>query len=718
MDCMKHTLPSEQQLQALPADGGPNYNRLVFSKRLYLQQHAHQAIQWYPWGASAFELARITNKPIFLSIGYAACHWCHVMSDTTFDHPDIAALLNQHFVAIKVDKEEHPDIDHVYMTATQLFAQHGGWPNSVFCLPTGQPFFCGTYFSVDDTPRGAGFKSLLTQISDAWANNRQEIDLQAQELERVIQSMSHVARNPKALPKLQEQYQQVIAEYHTQYDPEYGGFGGAPKFPPYAALHLLLDAEDATFHNTVRVTLERMALSGLYDRVEGGFHRYATDVAWQLPHFEKMLTDNAQMLSLYSVGYAKWQEPLFLRVVEETVAYLHNQWQQPSGLYAVSLDADSGGEEGAYYGVTQVDLQTLFSDQLDAIQTFFQVNTEGNVQDEATGALTGWNLLYPVSKDFPDWWDDVRQGLQGLRQKEKIAPSLDTTGSIAANALLAKGLCDAAHYCERPEWAEIAAELLIILCACVKEQQDRLYLDDIVYTLQALVTAEGVGVGVDVTFKDTLWEWLMERWYDHGQGGAWFSQEGHNTPMTRIKDIYDQAVPAPNGVLLHVAVQLNKLDIAGHILGAFFSKVMISVRGCETYWLGVRALWACWQHRGAQVQALECTKIGDGTIALDMVLRLDDGVMIKELDTFVLRGDVGDYYWSGVVVSNIKSRRVAWSNTIERCATGTVQITGMCKLDRLPKVVELLVPVCTDGECYEVTITCMPKKIPRSSDSL
>ncbi|HLN93560.1 MAG TPA: thioredoxin domain-containing protein, partial [Thermoanaerobaculia bacterium] len=326
-------------------------NRLAREKSPYLLQHAENPVDWYPWGDEAFGRARTENKPIFLSIGYSTCHWCHVMERESFENEAIAELLNRNFVPIKVDREERPDVDDVYMTAVQTMTGSGGWPLSLFLTPEGRPFYGGTYFPPDDRFGRPGFPALLRAISDAWKTRRAELEDSAG---RLVEHLDLADRGPASGREVGgASLDNAARALATEFDPRNGGFGGAPKFPPAMRLEFLvrhfLRTGEPKAREMVETTLEKMAAGGLYDHVGGGFHRYSTDAKWLVPHFEKMLYDNALLARAYLLAYRAFGNADFARVARETLDYLLAEMTPGEGGFFVAQDADSAGEEGTFY---------------------------------------------------------------------------------------------------------------------------------------------------------------------------------------------------------------------------------------------------------------------------------------------------------------------------------------------------------------------------------
>jgi uncharacterized protein YyaL (SSP411 family) len=332
-------------------------NRLIDEKSPYLLQHAYNPVEWYPWGAEAFFKARVEDKPIFLSIGYSSCHWCHVMERESFENPAIADLLNQHFVSIKVDREERPDVDEIYISAVQLMAGHAGWPLSVFLTPDGYPFYGGTYYPPQV------FAEVLARVAGVWQTNRGQVVAAAAELKAELEqlvAMRHQSLRGERSPSVFRAYKAQIVE---GFDPIYGGFGGAPKFPPSTALPVLLtlgaEWEDTDSAGMALMTLTTMALGGVFDHIGGGFHRYSTDERWLLPHFEKMLYDNAQLGWAYAHAYALTGDEFYADIAVRTLDWMLREMRTPEGAFASALDADTPEGEGHYYTWTERELYEI-----------------------------------------------------------------------------------------------------------------------------------------------------------------------------------------------------------------------------------------------------------------------------------------------------------------------------------------------------------------------
>ena len=339
-------------------------NRLIHETSPYLLLHAHNPVDWYPWGDEAIALAKKENKPIFLSVGYSTCYWCHVMERKVFSNPEIAEMMNENFVNIKIDREERPDLDEIYMTATQLLIQRAGWPNSVFLTPDLKPFYAGTYFPPTDMPGRPGFPTILDAVHEAWVTREAEVIESSNQISRTIEmaiSRGFTALNARALDR---SLTTLALDYlRTAYSDTYGGFGTAPKFPSPANLEFLISeyertSDEAVLKMVIR-TLDMMAYGGMYDQIGGGFHRYSVDAKWLIPHFEKMLYDNAQLAKVYLQAYQLTQAPRYRRIAEEIFGFIFREMTAPEGGFYSALDAETDAEEGKYYVWTQDEIRKV-----------------------------------------------------------------------------------------------------------------------------------------------------------------------------------------------------------------------------------------------------------------------------------------------------------------------------------------------------------------------
>ncbi|ATB50087.1 thioredoxin domain-containing protein [Corallococcus macrosporus] len=453
---------------ATPPASPDTSNRLAREPSPYLRQHAHNPVDWFPWGEEALARAKAENKPILLSVGYSACHWCHVMAHESFESPETARLMNEGFINIKVDREERPDLDQIYQGVVQLMGQGGGWPLTVFLTPDLKPFYGGTYFPPQDRYGRPGFPRLLGALRDAWENKQDEVQRQAAQFEEGLGELATYGLDaaPSALTAAD-----VVAMGQgmaKQVDPAHGGFGGAPKFPNPMNFALMLRAwrrgGGAPLKDAVFLTLERMALGGIYDQLGGGFHRYSVDARWRVPHFEKMLYDNAQLLHLYAQAQQVEPRPLWRKVVEETVAYVRREMTDAGGGFYAAQDADSEGEEGKFFVWRPEEVRAALPEaQAELVLRHFGIKPEGNFEHGATVL----EVVVPVAELARERGlseDAVARELAAARQtlfearERRVKPGRDDKLLSGWNGLMIRGLALAARVFERPEWATWAAE--------------------------------------------------------------------------------------------------------------------------------------------------------------------------------------------------------------------------------------------------------------------
>lgn len=428
-------------------------NRLAQSPSNYLLQHKDNPVDWYPWCDEAWEKARAEQKPVFLSIGYSSCHWCHVMAHESFEDEQIAKQLNENFVSIKLDREERPDIDEIYMTAVQLANGHGGWPMSIFLTPDKKPFFAGTYFPKQARGEFPGFLTLVGSLAKAWSESHKEILQAAEEFSDAIRGALERTLPSETKVIGVEILDKAVEELHLAFDFDNGGFGHSPKFPPHSAIRFLLDyasirsdfdnlAEDLVSRagHMALFTLEKIALGGICDHVGGGFHRYSTDEKWLLPHFEKMLSDNAQLLASFihasHVSTDDRLTRLFTRTASSIVTWISECLTLESGTFMSSMNADSCGVEGAYYVWTLEDINQLVNDE--GFAKDFRIEAPGNFYEEFSGQRTGENVLH-LGRDVEGKWDAKLQTLK-MKRLARVPPTIDDK-SIAAWSGLVISVC-------------------------------------------------------------------------------------------------------------------------------------------------------------------------------------------------------------------------------------------------------------------------------------
>ncbi|MEJ7593407.1 MAG: thioredoxin domain-containing protein [Planctomycetaceae bacterium] len=440
-------------------------NALIHETSPYLLQHAHNPVNWMPWGPAAFAKAKAENKPIFLSVGYSTCYWCHVMERESFEHEDVAEIINEHFVPVKVDREERPEVDQQYMMATQLVTGRGGWPNSVWLTPEGKPWMAGTYF-----PREQ-FKQILLQLSDVWDNRHDDAVKQAEQFTSAIEKIG--AGNVPSKPISTELITQTVETSLQRFDPEHGGFEDAPKFPPHANLALLIDQyrrdKNPRVLDAIETTLSEMGRGGVYDQLGGGFHRYSTDGRWLLPHFEKMLYDNGQLMRSYTDGYLLTKNERHRETVAGIYDWLVREMNSPEGGFYSAVDSESDAEEGKFYVWTFDEIISVLGDEDGKLfASVYGASPGGNIKEEATGHASKNNVLHLEttietfaeknsmdSRDLDKQLSAMRAKLLTVRQKREY-PHLDDKVIAAWNGLMIEGLAYAGHQLDEPKYIETA----------------------------------------------------------------------------------------------------------------------------------------------------------------------------------------------------------------------------------------------------------------------
>jgi uncharacterized protein YyaL (SSP411 family) len=590
-------------------------NRLSGEKSPYLLQHAHNPVDWFPWGDEALAKARAEDKPIFLSVGYSACHWCHVMERESFEDEETARLLNERFVSVKVDREERPDIDEVYMTAVQMMTRHGGWPMSVFLLPDGRPFYGGTYFPPENRHGRIGFKSLVTQLADAYHSRRAEVEQVAQ---GVAEDLVQAARQRPIEAETAHLHPAAllagsVADLDERFDAQNGGFGDAPKFPPHHALRLLLTAlrrgDTAHAPRLLFTTLDKMALGGVYDHVGGGFHRYATDAVWLLPHFEKMLYDNALLARVYAEAYAVTGRDAYGRVARETCDWVLRDLLDDGGAFHAALDADSEGEEGKYYVWTQAEVtDALGGDEAAAaaLCRAYLILPGGNYRDEATGKRTGANIPHLSAGNVPEGVtlpDTLTPELAEARAKilaaryHRVPPGKDDKVITSWNGLMIGGLAYAGKALAEPRYLDAARRAATFCLTTLRPDGELLrryakreaglpaFLDDYAFLADGLLDLhDAIGEPEWADAARTLADTLLERFWDHEDGGFFYSGTGHETLIAPTKDLFDGALPSANGVAVRVLARLggDYAEKARQTLRSFHGYLQRAPQGTQT----------------------------------------------------------------------------------------------------------------------------------------
>ncbi len=565
---------------------GKTPNRLVREKSPYLRQHADNPVDWYPWGEEAFQKAQREDKPIFLSIGYATCHWCHVMEHESFADPLVARLLNDAFVCVKVDREERPDIDAVYMTVCQMLTGSGGWPLTIIMTPEKQPFFAATYIPREGRFGRMGLLELIPRIKELWQHQREELLQGAREITRYLQQTQTTPISESLTPEILEQtYRQLAREY----DETYGGFGQAPKFPsPHNLLFLLRyfhrTGEQKALHMVLH-TLQQMRMGGIFDQLGFGFHRYATDQRWLVPHFEKMLYDQAMLVLAYLEAFQLSGEPLFRQTVQEVLTYVLRDMQHPEGGFYSAEDADSEGEEGKFYLWQEAELrQWLAPEAFRLAVEVYGIRTEGNFFHETGQAARGKNILHlridpgklPAMLGMDPHHlnrqlESIRQKLFQVREK-RVRPFKDDKILTDWNGLMIAAFARAARVLHEPLYLQVARHAVQFI-------QDRLYLDGQLYHRftegETAIPAYlddyayliwGVLELYEACFDPRYLEWALEltrlvqqEFLDGERGGFYFTSTHSETILVRKKEAQDGAIPSGNSVMAWNLLRLARM---------------------------------------------------------------------------------------------------------------------------------------------------------------
>ena len=555
-------------------------NHLSNETSPYLLQHVDNPVDWYPWGAEALRLAKDQNKPILLSIGYAACHWCHVMAHESFEDDDTAALMNEYFINVKVDREERPDLDSIYMQAVTAMTGRGGWPMTVFLTPEGQPFYSGTYFPNEPRFGMPSFKQVLLGVAEAWQNQPDEVQQSAQDVTRHIRQASIAVGQGTTLDS--GLFAGAMYNLTKRFDHTWGGFGDAPKFPQPMTLEFLLREHlrsgDAHALEMAELTLQKMAHGGIYDQLGGGFARYSTDDQWLAPHFEKMLYDNAQLARVYLPAWQITGKPLYRRITEETLDYVLREMQHADGGFFSSQHADSEGVEGKFYVWSAAEIRNALGDDAALFMRVYGVVEGGNWE--------GHNILHLRTElaDAADQFDltqtEVETKLAAARRKlyniraQRIWPGLDDKVLTAWNGLMLAAFAEAGRTLERADYVAAATRNAEFLYRTMRAENGRLYrtwkagaeakynayLEDYAYL------AEGLLALYQTTFDRRWFDWAQElaefmlaRFHDTENGGFFDTSDDHEQLIHRPKDLQDNAAPSGNAMAAQVLLKLSLL---------------------------------------------------------------------------------------------------------------------------------------------------------------
>ena len=552
-------------------------NKLINETSPYLLQHAHNPVDWYPWGKEALDTALERDKPIFLSIGYSACHWCHVMEKESFENSDISTVMNDNFVNIKVDREERPEIDHIYMMAIQSMIGHGGWPLSVFLTPHCEPFYGGTYFPPYARHGMSGFKEVLEAVSDAYKNRRPEIINSVDQITNILQANNQSRRDGSQVNP--DKLKETVDILKSDFDDKYGGFGVAPKFPQPMTLDVLLRdyfrTADENSLAMLELTLMKMANGGIYDQLGGGFHRYSTDPFWLVPHFEKMLYDNALLSDLYSDVYKITKNPFYSDIVQQTLDYVLREMTSPIGGFYSAQDADSEGEEGKFFVWTSVEMDRILgADCSNIIKTYYGVTHEGNFDDR--------NILFKprsdkeVSDSLGISLTEMQKTLQESKYKLKavrdnrIPPNTDTKVLTAWNGLMIKSLSKASVLFDRPDYLNAAiknAHFILDnmnqgnrLLRTYKDGNAKLlgYLEDYGCFINGLMCLYEATLDIYwLNMSEKLSDKMIDLFWDDAENMFYDIGHDHEDLLVRPRDVGDGAMPCGGSMASYVLLRLS-----------------------------------------------------------------------------------------------------------------------------------------------------------------
>ncbi len=619
----RQPLPTSDEIANLPPDGGAEFNRLIHATSPYLLQHARNPVDWHSWGEEAFAKAKEEGKPIFLSIGYSACHWCHVMEHESFENQAIASLINKSFIPVKVDREERPDIDEIYMTATQLMTGSGGWPNTLFLTPDMKPFFAGTYFPPEDRWGRPGFGSILAQLAEYWGSKHQEVEVHAERLSAAMKEASTAGAaqtSEKPAGELsRELIEDALADLASHFDRTHGGFGSAPKFPPHGALELLLRefarTKEAPLLIMAEKTLTSMMEGGIHDHLGGGFARYSTDDEWLVPHFEKMLYDNAQLSRVYVQAWMLTGSEDYRRTAVGTYEWVLREMTDPGGAFYSAIDADSEGEEGKFYLWTKKEiLDHLGKEEGELFCGIYDVTDRGNFVDPHKAQADGSNILHlvrPIERGGAAGdagntarLKAARDALLSVREA-RIRPGLDDKILTSWNGLMIGSFALAGRVLNEPRYTEAAsraARFILVsmrngdrLLSTARQGRARLngYLDDYVFLAHGLLDLhEATGDSEWLDAARSLMDVVMKRFGDAGEGGYFFTSDDHEMLLYRWKDPLDKAIPSGNGIAARVLLKLHSatddpdgkyLEASRALLIHFSSMLRRAMRGMQSF---------------------------------------------------------------------------------------------------------------------------------------
>ena len=562
------------------SDTADHTNRLSNETSPYLLQHAHNPVDWYPWGEEALAHSKSEDKPILLSIGYSACHWCHVMERESFENEEIAAIMNRHFVNIKVDREERPDLDEIYMNAVQIMTRQGGWPMTMFLTPELQPFYGGTYFPPDDRYGRPGFANVLQAVAAAYRDQRSDVAKQAAQIVEHLTQMSSVSDHGHDLTG--DLLDAAFRHYRSTFDSHYGGFGNAPKFPPSMGLPFLLRywrrTENSDALEMAELTLEKMARGGMYDQLGGGFHRYSTDAVWLVPHFEKMLYDNAQLVVAYLEAYQATKKPFYREIAAETLDYvLREMYDADKGGFYSAQDADSEGVEGKFFVWSLDEVEELLGpEHAEVFCEYYDITESGNFEGESILHLQTPldTFAKKLRRDEAELGAILLEGKQKLFEERegRIKPGLDDKVLTSWNGIMIRGmaigyqLLNDRHYLEAAEQSAdfILSELsqadgLLLRTYRAGKSHLNAYLEDYSYLAAGLVALYEASFNPRwLREASRLAEVMIDQFWDASSSGFFFTGKAHESLIVQSKSAYDSATPSGTAMAVHSLLRLAK----------------------------------------------------------------------------------------------------------------------------------------------------------------
>jgi uncharacterized protein YyaL (SSP411 family) len=581
-------------------------NRLKYEKSPYLLQHANNPVDWYPWGIEAFEKAKAENKPIFLSIGYSTCHWCHVMAHESFEDDEIADLMNEHFVSIKVDREERPDIDSIYMTVCQLMTQSGGWPLTIIMTPEKKPFFAGTYIPKETRFGRIGLKDLLMRINELWTNEKQKL---IESSEKITEVLHEVSIESPGMSLSENDLNKAVQQLSRNYDEKYAGFGERPKFPsPHNLLFLLRmwkRSGNSQILLMVEKTLQAMRFGGIFDHIGFGFHRYSTDQTWLVPHFEKMLYDQAMLAIAYIEAYQATKDPLYRQTAKEIFTYVLRDMVSEKGGFYSAEDADSEGIEGKFYVWDYNELQALLEkEELEFFVKIYNIKQEGNYREEATQEPTGMNISHlnspfnELASELKLSTDNFMKNIENIRKKlfiereKRIHPHKDDKILTDWNGLMIAALALGGYVFKESIYIDAAEKGLNFILKNLRDEDGRLlhrfreesaellaFIDDYAFLIWGILNL--YEATLDVKYLELAIEMMDDQfqyYWDNEIGAFYFTSNDAEKLITRRKEIYDGAIPSGNSVAMLNMLRLSQLtgeqeyEKKADILGRVFAE--------------------------------------------------------------------------------------------------------------------------------------------------